>query len=101
MTKEAEVAKLLSREVERTAAQRAGDRAKAARWDIDVALFFFAILIIVIILLHQEIAIEIVAPVAAVGLGLGWLMGWRKGRQLYEHFYDEELSKLKQGLKTQ
>lgn len=101
MTKEAEVAKLLSREAERTAAQRAGDRAKAARWDIDVALFFFAVLIIVIILLHQEIAIEIVAPVAAVGLGLGWLMGRRKGRQLYERFYDEELSKLEQESKTQ
>ncbi len=99
MTDEAEVTKQVSPEMERTAVQRARIRAKAARWDVDVAVFFFAILITVIILLFQGSGIEVVAPVAISGLALGWLMGWRKGKQLYELFYDEELSKLEQGSK--
>ncbi|GAH25647.1 unnamed protein product, partial [marine sediment metagenome] len=28
-----------------------------------------------------------------------WLVGWRRGRQLYQRFYDEELSKLGQEVK--
>ena len=83
-----------SEAIERRAAQRAKDRARAARWDLDVAVFFFAISIIVIILMFQGVGLEIVAPAAILGLAMGWLMGWRKGKQLYERFYDEELSRL-------
>jgi len=80
--------------MEQTAAQRAKDRANAARWNLDIAVFSFALLIIVIILLFQGIGIEIVAPVAVFGLAMVWLAGWWQGRQLYQRFYDEELSKL-------
>jgi len=45
--------------MERTAAQRARDRANAARWDLDVAVFFFAILATVIILSFQGIGVEV------------------------------------------
>ena len=99
MMGEAEVTKRVSPEMEQTAAQRAKDRANAARWNLDIAVFSFAILIIVIILLFQGIRIEIVAPVAIFGLAMVWLAGWRQGRQLYPRFYDEELSKLEQELK--
>ena len=99
MTDEAEVAKQVSPEMEQTAAQRARDRAGAARWDLDIAVFLFAVLIIVIILLFQEVGIDIVAPVAIFGLAMVWLVGWRRGRQLYQRFYDEELSKLERELK--
>ena len=91
---EAEVTKQVSPEMEQQAAQRARDRARAARWDLDVAVFFFAVLIIVIILLFQGIGIEVTAPAAIAGLAMGWLMGWRKGKQAYQRFYDEELSRL-------
>ena len=94
MVSEAEVTKQVSPQMERTAAQRARDRAKAARWDLDVAVFFFAILATVIILLFQGIGVEVMAPAAIFGLAMGWLMGWRKGKQAYQRFYDEELSKL-------
>jgi len=96
---EAEAAQQVGPEMERAATQRAKDRANAARWNLDIAVFAFAVLIIVIILLFQEIGIEIVAPVALFGLAMVWLAGWRRGRQLYPRFYDEELSKLKQELK--
>jgi len=81
-------------EIKLKAARIAGERARIARWDLNVAVFLFAILIIVIILLFQDFGIEIVAPIALFGLVMVWLMGWRRGRQLYQSFYDEELAKL-------
>ena len=82
-------------EIERLAAQRARERTRVAKWDLDIAVFLFAILIIIVILLFQEVTIEIVAPVAIFGLAMVWLVGWRRGRQLYGSFYVEELSKLR------
>ena len=96
MLDEAEVPKQISPEMEEAAAQKATIRARAARWDLDVAVFLFAILIIIIILLFQEVVIEVVAPVAIFGLAMVWLIGWRRGKQLYQRFYDEELLKLEQ-----
>jgi len=88
-----EVAELLSPERKEAAAQRAKYRSKAARWDIDVAVFLFLVLITIMILLFQGVKTEIMAPAAAVGLALGWLMGWKKGQQLYKIFFREELEK--------
>ncbi len=98
MMVEVEVSKQISPEMERAASRRAGDRARAARWDLDVAVFLFAVLIIVVILLYQGIGVEIVSPVAVFGLSMVWLVGWRRGKQLYQRFYDEELSKLERDL---
>ncbi len=92
MLAKAEVTKQVSPELERAAARRARDRANAARWNLDVAIFLFAVVIIVIILSFQGNGIEIVAPVAVFGLAMAWLVGWRQGRQLYQRFYNEELS---------
>jgi len=96
---EAEIIEQVALEMLQTAAQKARDRAKTARWDLDVAIFSFAVLIIVIILLSQGIGIEIVALAAIAGLAMVWLAGWSRGRELYERFYNEELSKLGQELK--
>jgi len=65
---EAEDTKRVSLKMERTAAQNAKIRARVARWDLDIAVFLFAVLIIVIILLFQQIGIEIVGPVAILSL---------------------------------
>ncbi len=96
---DAREAKQVSPEMERTASQRARDRAGAARWSLEVAVFLFAVLIIVIILLFQGISVEIVSSVALVGLILVWLMGWMQGKRLYRRFYDEELARLERELK--
>ena len=85
----------VSPEMEQAAARMARDRAMAGRWDLNIAIFLFAVLILVIILLFQGVEIEIVAPVAIFGLAMVWLVGWRQGRQLYQRFYGEELFKLK------
>ena len=101
MMEETEVAQKPSPETEQLAAQRAGARARVARWDLDVAVFLFAVLIIIIILLFQEVAIELVAPIAVFGLAMVWLVGWRRGRQLYGLFYNEELAKLELDIKKE
>ena len=87
-------AKQAGRDVTLIARQKAAERARVARWDLDVAVFLFGVLIIVLILLFQNVAVEIVGLIAAVGLALVWLMGWRRGKQLYGRFYNEELSRL-------
>ena len=86
---------MASDETEQMAARRAGERARVSRWDLDLALFLFTVMVIVLILLFQGVTIEIVAPVALFGLAMVWLMGWRRGRQLYRGFYNEELLKLR------
>lgn len=97
---EAEVTEQVALEMLRTAEQRARDRARVARWDLDIALFAFAVLITVLILLFVGIAIDIVAIAAAAGLALVWIAGWGRGEKLYGRFYDEELTKLRQESKT-
>ena len=93
---EPEVTIEISGERKQMAVQTAKDRAKAAQWSLDVAVFLFAVLIIIIILLFQEVEIIIVSPVAVFGLAMVWLVGWRRGKQLYERFYHEEVAKLEE-----
>jgi len=81
---------------EQKAVRAAQLRARSARWDLDIALFLFSVLIIVIILLFQHMSIEVVGPVAALGLASVWLFGWMRGKGLYKRFYEEEMAKLGQ-----
>jgi len=100
MTEKAEVAEQARVEMEREAAQRAKDRARNARWDLNIAIFLFAILILVIILAtYTKVGLEVVAPIAIFGLAMVWVAGWRKGKQLYQRFYEEELSRLQSEFK--
>lgn len=61
-----------------------------------MAVFFFAVLTSVLILLFEDVRVEFVASAGVVGLFLGWLMGWSKGKQLYGTFYAEEIVKLEE-----
>ena len=84
--------------IKQLAARRAGLRARDARWDLDIAVFLFGVLTIVIILLFQGIVVEVVGPVALFGLVMVWYVGWRRGKQLYQIFYEEELADLKEDM---
>jgi hypothetical protein len=86
-------------DIKQEAIRRARERARVARWDLDVAVFLFVVLIIVIILLFQDIGIGIVSAVAIFGLIMVWIVGWRRGQQLYRSFYEEELIRLGQEIK--
>jgi len=83
-------------EMEQMAMLKAKSRANTEKWNRDVTVFSFAILVIIVILLFQGIGLGIVAPVAVIGLGAIWLMGWKQGRRIVMRFYSEELSKLEQ-----
>ena len=84
------------KQMEQTATERAKNRARAASWNLDVALFACAVFIIVAFFSFLEMKIEIIAIVAVAGLAMVWLGGLGHGNTLYESFYDEELTKLKQ-----
>jgi len=96
MEEKTEVPEQENEKIKRLAARRAGLRAKDARWDLDIAIFLFGVLTIVIILLFQGIGVEVVSPVALFGLVMVWYVGWRRGKQLYQSFYEEELARLEQ-----
>jgi Flp pilus assembly protein TadB len=86
--------------MERRAAEKARDRASNAKWNLEIAVFLFAVLIMVIILAtYTRAGLEIVASVAVLGLAMVWAVGWRRGKQLYQRFYDEEITKMEEELK--
>ena len=84
-------AELISSKREMATAERARYEAKAAPWDLGMAVFFVAVLSITVILMFQGVETKIMTPAAAIGLALGWFMGWKKGQELYEIFYREKL----------
>ncbi len=95
MTKQSGFSAEIGPEMEQAAMRRARDRAASGKWDLNVAIFLFAVLIIVIILLYQDVAVEVVSPVAIFGLVMVWLVGYRRGKQLYQHFLEEEIATAK------
>ena len=90
----------LNRDIEKIAWNKARHRAYTARWNLDIAVFAFAVLIVVIILLFQNVRLEIIAPVAMVGLALVWLAGWWQGKKLLNDFYVDELEALRDEMTT-
>ncbi|MFC1898935.1 hypothetical protein ACFLXP_01165 [Chloroflexota bacterium] len=90
---EVKTTKLDIKEIERTAKQRAKDKANTEAWSAEIAIFLFAILTINIILTLEGVRAEISALVAIIGLGMGWLVGWRQGRRLYKVYYDQEIAR--------
>ena len=83
--------------IEELAAERARRQAQSARWDVNIMIFVYAILATLILLRLENVATEIVAPVGASGLFMTWFMGWRRGKNLYRRFYEQELQEF-QGL---
>ena len=101
MVDKAEAPQEVSKEITQAADQKARDRAMNARWDLNIAIFLFAVLLLVIILInYTKLGIETVGPIAAFSLGMVWLVGWRRGKELHQRFYQEELEKLGQESKT-
>ncbi len=97
--KETQVTLQVNPEEEKAAMQRARDKALIARWDLNIAIVLFGVLIVVLILLFQDVQIEVVAPVAIFGLVTVWMIGWRRGRKLFKRFYEEEIAGLNQEYK--
>ena len=99
MIEKVEVTEQNNEETKQIVARRAAERARVARWDLDIAVFLFVVLILVLILLFQNVSIEVVASVAVFGLAVVWLTGWRRGKKLYRSFYEEELFRMEREFK--
>jgi len=80
-------------ETRRKAAQRARYRARAARWDLNTAIFLFSIITAICILGFERVSIWITLLVAASGLFATWLWGRRKAKKAYGPFLEEELAR--------
>jgi len=91
-----EAIKLAREKAEQLADERAKLRARAVWWDFTMAIGSYSILTAVILLRLQGFEIEVVAPVAILGLAIIFLRGSRRGRQLYKLYYDEELHQLQE-----
>lgn len=76
------------------AIRKAKYRANASRWNLEVAIFLFGILAIIVILGNQGVGIWILAPIAAFGLTMVWMVGWRQARKAYQIYVNEELDRL-------
>ncbi|MFC2071865.1 response regulator transcription factor [Chloroflexota bacterium] len=83
--------------VESVILRLAESRANNTKWDVNILVFLFTILISIIILISLNIDTFIVAMVAVVGLGLVLLFGNRRSKSLVRHYYAEEVGNLQQG----
>ena len=77
--------------VEQLSAEIAKQKANTARWDLNVAILAYAVLTAVIVLMFEGITTEVVVAVAILGLATVWVVGWRRGKKLFNRFYDEEM----------
>ena len=68
--------------------QKVKERTKSARWNVNTVIIAFTVLAVVIFLQFQGIAIEIVGPVAILGLSMIWLISWVQAKKIYKVFYE-------------
>ena len=80
--------------MEQRVAKRANEKALSARWNVNIVILANAIFVAVVLMGLEGVAIEILAPVAAVGIGMIWLISRIRCKRLYHQFYEQELSEL-------
>ena len=82
--------------LEYLAVRRAREKANAAKWGVNTAVFSYATLVAIIILVSRGIDFNIVASLATIGLVTIWVMGRRQGNHLFQTFFASEMSSLQQ-----
>ena len=87
---------LMERDIDRHAAERAREKARVSRWNLNVAILTYALLVAVVLMRFEGVPIEIVALIAVAGLSAVWFIGRRTERQQYKRFYEEELKMLQE-----
>ena len=84
----------INQEMEQVATSTATEKANVAKWGLNTVVALFAILIVVVILVARETDTNLVGGLAALGLIIIWIIGRKRGKQLFARFYVEELSSL-------
>jgi len=96
MSNVGEAMRQIGREIEQLANERAREKAKTARWNLNVAILAYAILATVVLLRFEGVSTGVVALIAILGLAMVWLLGWGREKQAYKRFYDQELRQLQE-----
>jgi DNA-binding CsgD family transcriptional regulator len=73
--------------------QMARDKAASAKWNTQLLIVIYIVLIVVLVLQAEDINSFLVGGVAAVGLGVLWLLGWMRASRLEKKFFEEEVPK--------
>ena len=84
----------MAQSVNQRVAKIANEKALSARWNVNIVIFANAIFVAVVLMGLEGVAIEILAPVAAVGIGMIWLISRIRWKRLYHQFYEQELAEL-------
>jgi len=88
--------RLIGRETEQLAIERAREKARTARWNFNVTILAYVVFAAVVLSSFWGVATEFVALIAIFGLVMIWFMGWRREKQLFKHLYNEELRQLQE-----
>jgi curved DNA-binding protein CbpA len=93
MPAEIETTKWLNGQTRQRAARRAQRRAGAQRWTRSSVIFAFAVFAVMLVLALFGVSDWVKIPVAISGITVLWIIGWRKEKELFPGFLDEELAK--------
>ena len=72
---------------------KAMEKSRTQKWDMNMVVFMFAILLITVILLYEGIDPIYLAPIAFFGLVMCWYTSWRQGKKLYRRYFKQEMAK--------
>ena len=86
----------MAQSVAQRVAKRANDKALSLRWNVNIVIFANAVFVAVVLMGLEGVAIEILAPVGAIGLSMIWLLSRFRWKRLYRQFYEQELSELEE-----
>lgn len=88
------VAEKVTLAMERKAALMARQKADSRRWDLNVATWLVAVVVVVFVLSVQGVSFEVVTLAAVIGLAAAWLVGGYNSRAAYPGLFAEELAGL-------
>ena len=72
---------------------KAKEAAKNQKWDLNLVVFMFAILLLTVILLFEGIDPTYLAPIGFFGLASAWFVSRRQEKKLYKRHYRREIRK--------
>jgi 4-hydroxybenzoate polyprenyltransferase len=73
--------------------EKARLKARSQKWDMNLVVFMFAILLITVILLYEGVDPIYLAPVAFFGLVMCWVVSRQQEKKLYKRYYRQEMGK--------
>ena len=75
--------------------------AKNQKWDMNLVVFMFAILLLTVILLYEGIDPIYLAPIGFFGLTMCWYVSWRQEKKLFRRYYRMEMKQYYDSLEEQ